>query len=178
MASVNWTTDFINSCQRRGIAPKTLKWYKQMLRLMTNHYGLDLEHFTEQELFQGLDRIRESNSLETYRAYVQFTKRALVFLNRKELAEKIEYPRRPDRATKIKEGLLAIEEVEKLIHKAPNLYERLLIELLFELGAREGEICHLRIRDVQFDEYSAILSLTGKTGTRKRREANKLPTLT
>lgn len=135
MVSSNWVTDFINSCQRWGIAPKTLKWYVQILRLMTNHYSLDLEHFTEQELFQGLDRIRGSNSLATYGAYVQFTKRALVFLDRKELAEKIEYPRRPDRVTKIKENLLTVGEVENLIHKAPTLYERLLIELLFELGA-------------------------------------------
>jgi integrase len=144
---------------------------------MTNHYGLDLEHFTEQELFQGLDRIREGNSPATYGAYIHFTKRALNFLDREKLADKIEYPRRPDPATRIKEGLLTIEEVEKLIQKAPSLYERLLVELLFELGAREGEICHLHIRDVQFDEYSAILALTGKTGTRKRRVYAAVPDL-
>jgi hypothetical protein len=49
--------------------------------------------------------------------------------------------------------------------------------LLFETGARAGEIGNLKIRDVQFDEFSAIIALTGKTGTRKRRVFDAVPDL-
>jgi len=177
MPDPNWTKDFLDSCARRGIRPKTAEWYEIMVRSMTNHYGLDLQNATESQILQGLDRIRGSNAITTYAAYVGFTKRALTFLHRKDIAENIQNPRKPDPATKIEHELLTIQEVEKLIRKAPTLFERLLLELLFELGAREGEIVHIKIRDVQFDEYSAILTLTGKTGTRKRRAFASVPDL-
>ena len=38
-----------------------------------------------------------------------------------------------------------------------------------ETGGRRGEIYKLRIKDVQFDEYGAIVWLNGKTGVRRRR---------
>lgn len=177
MPDLNWTKDFLDSFARRGIRPKTAEWYEMILHILTNHYGLDLQNATETQILQGLDKIRANNEITTYAAYFGFTKRALTFLNRKDIAERIENPRKPDRATKIQQQLLTEQEIAKLIQKAPTLLERLLVELLSESGAREGEIVNLKIRDVQFDEYSAILSLTGKTGTRKRRVFAAVPDL-
>lgn len=177
MPDLTWTKDFLDSCARRGIRPKTAESYAMILHILTNHYAIDFQNATEGEILQGLDKVRAENELSTYGAYVGFAKRALTFLNRKDVAERIENPRKPDRATKIKEQLLTDQEIAKLIQKAPTLFQRLLVELLSESGAREGEIVNLKIRDVQFDEYSAILSLTGKTGTRKRRIFAAVPDL-
>ena len=47
-----------------------------------------------------------------------------------------------------------------------------MIGILIETGARRGELYNMRIKDVQFDEYSPIIWLHGKTGTRQRRVFN------
>ena len=139
MSDLNWTKGFLDSCARRGIRPKTAQSYAMILHILTNHYALDLQNATETEILQGLDKIRANSEITTYAAYVGFTKRVLTFLNRKDIAERIQNPRKPDRATKIKEQLLTDQEIAKLIQKARTLFQRLLVELLSESGAREGE---------------------------------------
>lgn len=56
-----------------------------------------------------------------------------------------------------------------MIQGCVNLRERLLIEILAETGARRGELYNMRLKDVQFDQYSAVIWFHGKTGTRTRR---------
>jgi hypothetical protein len=43
------------------------------------------------------------------------------------------------------------------------------MRVLIQTGARRGELFNMRLKDVQFDQYSAIVFLHGKTGTRQRR---------
>jgi Zn finger protein HypA/HybF involved in hydrogenase expression len=39
----------------------------------------------------------------------------------------------------------------------------LIVELLWETGCRIGELTSLKVKDIQFDQYSAIVYLSGKT---------------
>jgi integrase len=172
---MGWVEAFLESCKRRGLSENTIICYRYRLRDIINHQALNLESCSEAELFSSLDGFREKHSLAYYGLQVAVMKRALKFLGRKELAEKIEHPRRPDRAATIK--VLPQEDVERLIREAPNLQDRLVVELLDELGGRRSEVARLRIRDAQFDEYGAILWLNGKTGTRRRRIYASVPDL-
>jgi len=61
------------------------------------------------------------------------------------------------------------DDIEKLLKGCRTLRNRLLIEILVEAGPRRGELYNMRIKDVQFDQYSPIIWLHGKTGTRSRR---------
>jgi integrase len=103
------------------------------------------------------------------------------YLGRKELVDAIEYPRMPDREAKVNAQVLKTEEIEKLIRGAPKLQDRLIIELLTETGGRLGELYKLRIKDIQFETISgkdtAVLVLTGKSGTRRRRVYQAVPDL-
>ena len=45
----------------------------------------------------------------------------------------------------------------------------MLFSLLYDSGSRLVEIMTLRNKDVDFDQYAAVLSVTGKTGYRKVR---------
>ncbi len=90
MPDLTWTKDFLDSCARRGIRPKTAESYAMILHILTNHYAIDFQNATEGEILQGLDKVRAENELSTYGAYVGFAKRALTFLNRKDVAERIE----------------------------------------------------------------------------------------
>ena len=113
--------------------------------------------------------------------HITLAKMALRHLKRKDLAEILVYPKIPDVGEKIATKVLKPEDRAKLIREAPTLQDRLIIELLDETGGRKGELYKLRIRDVQFENIgerqTAILQLSGKTGTRRRRVYECVPDL-
>jgi len=65
--------------------------------------------------------------------------------------------------------ILTEREVEKLLQAAEHPRDKAFISMLYELGARIGEIGSLRIRDVSKDKYSFIVDLSGKSGHRTPR---------
>jgi integrase/ribosomal protein L40E len=181
MPTSDWVNRFLASCARRGTKQSSINAYKSFLKCVTNDQHLDLESCNQEQLFNALDAIRGGHSIRYYASIVKVTKRSLRFLGRKGLAEKLEVPRLPNAANEIKEQILPPEEIQKLIKEAPTSQDRLLVELLYETGGRNGELANLKIKDVQFEEYAgtttAIVSLTGKTGTRRRRVYASVPEL-
>lgn len=162
----DWIDAFLAEQGRRNLSKKSLSTYSSFLHNLSK-YNLDLQTATSEELFHCLDAIRQSRKNATYTLYCYLIKKALQFLERKDLADKIHLPKPSDPAGSIK--ILSAEERKTLIVRAPTLQDRLLIEILDETGARIGEVSNLRIKDVQFDQYGAILNLVGKTGRRRRR---------
>jgi len=77
--------------------------------------------------------------------------------------------------TKLPEELLTPEDIKNMIEKANNPRDKALISLLYESGCRIGEIAMLRIRAVAFDKYGAVVSVSGKTGSRRVRLINSVP---
>ena len=67
------------------------------------------------------------------------------------------------------ENLITEGEVQKLVSVLKNPRDRAIVYTLYDSGCRIGELLTLRNKDVEFDEYGAILSVTGKTGYRKVR---------
>ncbi|MBD3184978.1 tyrosine-type recombinase/integrase [Candidatus Poribacteria bacterium] len=65
--------------------------------------------------------------------------------------------------------ILTEEEVKKLIDVAEHSRDKAFISMLYELGARIGEIGSLRIKEVTRDKYGYIVDLEGKTGHRTPR---------
>jgi len=65
--------------------------------------------------------------------------------------------------------ILTEREIEKLIEAAEHPRDKAFISMLYELGARIGEIGRLKIKDLSRDQYSFIIDLSGKTGHRTPR---------
>jgi len=181
-AKGNWIGEFL-AWKRRGGAhgrtPKdrSLADYVKVLWRLEHDYHLDLHTVTLEGLNGFLDEYRAGHKLNGYIQTVSVIKDALNFLKRKELNEQLRIPRRASRIESIREQLLSDKEVQQLISKAPTLRDRLMIELCFELGNRRGELANLRMKDVQFDRYGAVIWLRGKTGTGSRRVYNAVPDL-
>ncbi|MCW4017785.1 MAG: site-specific integrase [Candidatus Bathyarchaeota archaeon] len=76
------------------------------------------------------------------------------------------------------EDILTEEEIKVLAECADNLRNKAFILTLYDSGCRIGEILTLRIRDVTFDEYGAVLIVDGKTGMRRVRIIASTPKLT
>ncbi len=65
--------------------------------------------------------------------------------------------------------LLTELEVKRLMDVAEHPRDKAFVSMIYELGARIGEIGSLRIKDVTRDDYSYIVDLRGKTGHRTPR---------
>ncbi|WP_456468939.1 tyrosine-type recombinase/integrase [Archaeoglobus sp.] len=66
--------------------------------------------------------------------------------------------------------LITEEEFQRMMDACTNSRDRAFISLLYESGARIGEIGSMRIKDVSFDEYGAVVWLPrSKTVRRKLR---------
>lgn len=70
---------------------------------------------------------------------------------------------------RLPQELLTEEDIKKLAETADNPRDRALVLVLYESGCRVGELLSLRIKNIQFDEYGAVLLVSGKTGDRRIR---------
>ncbi|WP_049890857.1 tyrosine-type recombinase/integrase [Methanohalobium evestigatum] len=70
---------------------------------------------------------------------------------------------------KIPDDMLTEPEIKNLINTAKNKRDKALIGLLWDIGGRIGEIGHLKIKDIKFDDYGGIIKVNGKTGFRRVR---------
>lgn len=77
--------------------------------------------------------------------------------------------KKKDRCRVHASDLVTIKEVEMMIRATNNLRNRAFIGMIYELGARIGEMGTLRIGDISRDKYSFLIDLDGKTGKRNVR---------
>ncbi len=67
------------------------------------------------------------------------------------------------------DSLVTESEISLILENCKNPRDKALFSTLYDSGCRIGEIMSLRNKDVDFDQFGAILSVTGKTGFRKVR---------
>lgn len=79
---------------------------------------------------------------------------------------------------KLPEELLTEEDIVKLINAANSIRDKAFVGLLYETGCRIGEILFVRIKHIQFDQYGAVILVSGKTGSRRLRIISSVPYLT
>ena len=71
---------------------------------------------------------------------------------------------------KLPKNMLGQEDIEKLINACLTNRDRALISFLYESGVRKGELLSIRIENINFDEYGAVVTIPdGKTGSRRIR---------
>lgn len=77
------------------------------------------------------------------------------------------------------EDLPTQEEILRIIRFAPSIRDKTLIAMLWDLGTRPHELLNLKVKDVHFDEYGAVITVGehGKTGARTLRLIFSLPYL-
>jgi integrase/recombinase XerD len=105
--------------------------------------------------------------------YKQIFKTFLKNTGKKDLAELI-YVKKV--RTKIPD-IFTRQEILKMIETAQHPMDKALISALYETGCRIGEITTLKIKDVHFDNYGAVLVVNGKTGMRRIRAIFSAPYL-
>jgi integrase len=176
-----WVRGFLDEGRLRNLTPRTLTLYQQWIGFLLYRYHLDPKRCTREELIRVLSKIHSEVSPGYYSLLVTVTKMVLHYLKRGELADDIPFPKAVDRDELVKKKIISPEDVKKLIKRAPTLQDRLIFLLLYETAGRRHEINGLRIKNVQFEQIgktmTAVLWLTGKSGTRTTRVYESVPDL-
>ena len=73
--------------------------------------------------------------------------------------------------------LITKDEVSRLVEACTNQRDRALLMFLWDSAGRISEVMNLKIGDVQFDRYGAVVILDGKTGRRRLRLTSCVPDL-
>ena len=73
------------------------------------------------------------------------------------------------------EQLITREDIIRLVDACDKPRDRALIMLMWDSGARIGELLSLNIGHVQFDRYGAVVIVNGKTGMRRLRLISSVP---
>ncbi|MEW6584195.1 MAG: site-specific integrase [Nitrospirota bacterium] len=75
------------------------------------------------------------------------------------------------------DNLVTEDEVKLIAEATLHPRDKAFIMTLYESGCRIGEILSLELKNVQFDEFGAVLRVSGKTGDRRVRVVSSAPLL-
>jgi integrase/recombinase XerD len=173
----SWVLRFLEKTELRGAGEASLKQYLSWFRALKRHGLIDLRTIQQNDLLSNLTKLKRQYSERHYVNLIVLIKGALRFLKRENLADAFDIPKITSDEERIKDKLLTPDEIKKMITQAPSLQDRLMIEMFYELGGRRGELFNAKVKSIQFDQYGAIITLTGKSGTRRRRLYSSVPDL-
>jgi integrase/recombinase XerD len=183
---------FDRACFMEALSkPRRIKIIGTLIILAKDYLKKDFDKATKEDIRDIVIRIesREDCSPWTKQSYKVIIKKLYKWLRYgDEYFRKKEYPtivswmgtnlKKKDKPKIKAADILTEEEIKRLIDVAEHIRDKAFISMLYELGARIGEIGGLSIKDVARDKYGYIVDLEGKTGHRTPRIVVSDPYLT
>jgi integrase/recombinase XerD len=181
--NINIALIYLKDVRRGGVTPQTLVNNKNFISWLLYRYKKDLDKITEQDRDDILDLIDDwimkngkpaaPTSKHMYKAeFKKFLDRYGNKTRNKELKDVSNFKiTNAKPKTKLPEDMLTETEIAKLISCAEGIRDKAMIAVLFESGARIGEIENCKFRHVQEfhrgTEHGYRITLKGKTGERQ-----------
>jgi integrase len=175
--------NFLKKCEAEGLSEARIKKYLYTLNKINKILKKDFRKVTEEDMVDLLAKIERGYyvrkktkekipfSTNTKHDYKVAIKKFWKFLGKEELVGWIKTTIRENQKQLPK--IITREDLMKLLQACKTIRDKALLSVLFESGCRVGEILNLKMRDVEFDEYGAVLIVQGKTGSRRVRICNK-----
>lgn len=173
---------FLKQLFAEGISePRVIK-YANHLKIIAERINKNFLDITKEDITTFLSELEQhgyipktknDKSLIPYSEWTKMDykvtlKRFFRFLGKEELIKDVKTTIRNNRK-KLPEELLTKSEIKKMIETADHPRDKAMISLLYEGGLRIGELASLKIKNVVFDEYGAVIKVKGKTGERRVR---------
>jgi len=170
---------FKNTCIIEGVGKARIQRYLYDLIKIGEFFGKkNFEEATKEDIENVMNHFVNSGNKLTEKPYSQRTiedfkktlKRFFKWLRGIDtMPPEVSWLKCNGNATKLKtpEELLTPEEIKKMISVATSTMERAFVSLLYETGCRIGEIANIRLKDIEFYDKYASISVSGKTGFRK-----------
>ncbi|WP_235853599.1 tyrosine-type recombinase/integrase [Halosimplex salinum] len=141
------------------------------LRIIVDHMGStrfgDLEKDDMEDLIAWL--YTRDTSKATVGDYKQVIKQFWKWLNGGENPPETEWIQRGRSYTRriLPQSLLTAADVQAMIDVCPNKRDQALIAVLWETGARIGELIDLTVDDIELTNHGSHVIVNGKTGSRR-----------
>ena len=165
--------NFHSYCLADGISPGKLYRYLDDILMLNRWVNKDFKRFTRKDMEQVMIKLDQTNYAEwTKYSFKTSLRRFFRWLGGKdELPEHVRWIklRMKNCNHKLPEELITEEEVKKMILAAGKPRDRALISSLYESGCRISEILTIRMKNVNFDRYGSVITVSGKTGSRRVR---------
>ena len=150
---------------RRHYAASTIRNYETSVEAFGRHIGTPLDGVGPDDLrryhvFLFAERKLAVGTVAIHISALRFF--YVRVLKRRDMEEDLPYPKRRKRLPVV----LSVEDVQRLIAGAKNLYHRTLLLTLYGTGLRRSEVCHLKVRDI--DSQRMILRVQQGKGDRDR----------
>lgn len=127
-----------------------------------------IDELTEDDIYDFFDKL-DGKTIGTINNYKLRLAVFFRFAKREDLAQICKI-KNSQSNRKLPEHLLNHEDIEKLIDATQNLRDAAYIAVLYESGARKGELHELKIKNIEFDENGTVITMPkGKTGARRIR---------
>lgn len=171
---------FQKQCLAEGLGIPRVKKYLQHLLKICSWMDKDLESAGKDDLVSLVQRIEGMGYSEwTKHDYKVALKKFYRWLNGGKEPERVRWMKITvkNQRRKLPEELLTEGEVEDMIRAADHPRDRALVSLLYESGARIGELASLKVKHIFFDRYGAKIVVKGKTGMRRLRIISSSPRL-
>ncbi|MBT3304397.1 tyrosine-type recombinase/integrase [Candidatus Woesearchaeota archaeon] len=153
--------------------------YLNKLKLLAKRLNKDFDKVSKDDIKELVSGIQQQTySGWTKQTYKVMLRRFYVWFERPELVDWINIRiSRSEQKLPSEGDLLIEEEVQKLIKLADHPRNKALVSMLWESGARISELGNICIKNVVFDKHGLVLSISGKTGSRKIRLIASTPHL-
>jgi site-specific recombinase XerD len=158
-------SEFLNYLISQGLSKTRIYRYLCCLKKFKEFLNKSLKRVSKKDIENFLIKIELSDySPYTKREYKQTLKKYYKFIKKEHLIKDIKVSLKYSER-KLPE-IISEEEIFQLVNSCKNLRDKALISLLYESGARIGEIINLRKDDVIFDDVGCLIRVKGKTGER------------
>jgi integrase/recombinase XerD len=176
--------DLVEHLLVKGISKQRSVKYVNHLIVLARNAGCALEKLDKKGVEAVVSKINLANYTEhTKHDYKVILKKYFQWL-RKCDEEEQEYPEevrwikpRFKKKRLVPEALITPDELTKLVEAAENQRDRAFILTHYDGGFRIGETLSMKIMNVEFDKYSAVVRVDGKTGPRRVRLTISTPAL-
>lgn len=174
---------YLRDIRRKGVAQTTIKNNVSFINWLLFRFKKDFDKITEEDRDNIIDKIdswkaynnkpaKESSKKIHKVAFKRFLSKYGDKTHNKALKELADFEiNYSNNQRKLPDDLLTEEEVRKLIVNSDNARDKALIAVLYESGARRGEIVNCKLKDVtefhRGTEHGYRLKLKGKTGERQ-----------
>ena len=167
---------FCNDCFAQGITAGRVQKYAYILRKVAEWLEKDFDTVNEDDLKRVVAMINTLPFTEwTKHDYKRSIKKFFKWLGKEELVSWIKCS--APRNRKLPEEILTEEDIKKMIDAAQNARDRAIVAVLYESGCRAGEFLSMKMKNVSFDRYGAVIIVHGKTGYRRIRLVLSTPYL-
>lgn len=169
--------EFLNQLFVENLSHKRIMKYFSNL---SSIYKLNQKPFVEYDkdtLFDTLIKIHQSQyKPNTKKDFKIILRKFLNFLGKSDITKYIKIKEKINEKV-LPEHVLSEKEIEELIKAASTIRDKAIISLLYESAARISEFLGIKLKDITFDQYGALLRLRGKTGERVVRLVMCVPLL-